>query len=77
MRTYEISIISNRIGFMYDWRLKSCVGSYVCAIIFFLINSLNDYLLLNTDRNLTVAHRIQIWAEEPPTEPPLLYSVPE
>ena len=54
MCTYELRIISNRIGFMYDWRLKSGVGSYVCEIIILRINSLNDYLNLNTDCNLRV-----------------------
>ena len=55
MRTYELRFISNRIGFMYDWHLKSCVGSYVCAIIIFVINSLNEYLSLNTDCNLSLS----------------------
>ena len=37
---------------MYDWRLKLGVGSYVREIIMFRINSLNDYLTLNTDNKL-------------------------
>ena len=53
MRMYELRIISNRIVLMYDWHLKSCVGSYVSAIIIFVINFLNDYLPLNIDYNLT------------------------
>ena len=40
---------------MYDWRFKSCVGSYVRAIIIFLTNSLNNYLPLNTDSNLSLS----------------------
>ena len=38
---------------MYDWHLKSCVCSYARAIIIFLINSLNDYLPLNADFNIS------------------------
>ena len=55
MHTHELRIISNTIGFMYDWNLKSCVGSYVCAIIIIVINSLNDYPPLNTDFNLSLS----------------------
>ena len=41
---------------MYDWRLKSGVGSYVRAIIIFVINSLNEYLLVNRDCNLSLSY---------------------
>ena len=40
---------------MYDWHFKLYVGSYVRAIIIFVMNSFNKYLPLNRDCNISLS----------------------